>query len=52
MTRVTTMFGAAPGQLAASFSDPIKRLQEIGRVRRISFMRRSDIGRFGKCCLS
>jgi len=39
VARVTTVFRSAPGQLAASVSDPSKRLREIGPVTGISFLR-------------
>jgi len=37
VARVTTVFRSAPGQLAASFSDPSERLREIGPVTGIPF---------------
>ena len=36
--RVTTVFRSAPGQLAASFSDPSKRSGEIGPVMVFSYL--------------
>ena len=40
VARVTTVFRSAPGQLAASFSDPRRRLREIGSVMVIAFRAR------------
>ena len=43
VARVTTVFRSAPGQLAASFSDPSKRLREIGSVVVMSFLEMSNL---------
>jgi hypothetical protein len=38
VARVTTVFRSAPGQLAASVSDPSRRLREIDPVTVISYL--------------